>query len=156
MFDEQAINEFFLEGVPAALHKLAVDTLPLWGTMNCKQMLVHLKQSTEMIHFQGELNMRIPEEKIERAIAFLYSDKAIQKGVQVPLDIGYDLSDGSKEEMEQLKADLVIAIKKMLHYFQENPKHQSVHPYFGTLNVEQWLLFQRKHFQHHLRQFGVI
>ena len=53
MFDEQAINKFFLEGVPAALKKLAVDTLPLWGRMQPKQMLLHLIQSTEMIHFQG-------------------------------------------------------------------------------------------------------
>lgn len=156
MFDEQAINKFFLKGVPAALEKLAVDTLPLWGSMHPKQMLLHLRQSTEMIHFQGEMKMRIPEEKTARAIAFLYSDKPIQKGVQVPLDIGYNLADGSQEELAQLKTDVERAIQKMLSYFQENPSHQSIHPYFGNLNVEQWLLFQRKHFQHHLRQFGVI
>ena len=72
MFDEQTINKFFLEGVPAALEKLAVDTLPLWGSIHPKQMLLHLIQSTEMIHFQGEMKMRIPNEKSEKAIAFLY------------------------------------------------------------------------------------
>ena len=61
MFGEQAINEFFLEGVPAALEKLAVNTLPLLGSMHPKQMLLHLIQSTEMIHFQGEMKMRISE-----------------------------------------------------------------------------------------------
>ena len=156
MFDEQAINEFFLEGVPAALKKLAADTLPLWGSMHPKQMLLHLIQSTEMIHFQGEMKMRIPEEKMEKAIAFLYSEKPIMRGVQVPLDIGYNLADGNELELEQLKTDLEKAVSKMLTYFQENPTHQSIHPYFGNLNTEQWLLFQRKHFQHHLGQFGMI
>lgn len=156
MFAKQKIQQFFLEGVPAALDKLAVDTLPLWGSMHAKQMLTHLIQSTEMIHFQGEMKLRIPAEKSERAIAFLYTDKPIQKGVQVPLDIGYNLADGNEQELAQLKTDLEKAIQKMLTYFQENPSHQSVHPYFGELNAEQWLLFQRKHFQHHLRQFGVM
>jgi oxepin-CoA hydrolase / 3-oxo-5,6-dehydrosuberyl-CoA semialdehyde dehydrogenase len=155
VYQEQEIQKFFLEGVPASLEKLTVDTLPLWGSMDAKQMLVHLLQSTKMLHFKGEMQLRIPANKTEKAIAFLYTEKPIQKGVQVPLDIGYNLSNGSEHELSQLKTDLLEAITQMLHYFQAHPEHQSMHPFFGILNTEQWPLFQRKHFQHHLEQFGI-
>jgi oxepin-CoA hydrolase/3-oxo-5,6-dehydrosuberyl-CoA semialdehyde dehydrogenase len=45
---------------------------------------------------------------------------------------------------------------KALSHFEKNPKFSSTHPYFGELNVEEWLALHKKHLRHHLTQFGLV
>jgi len=44
----------------------------------------------------------------------------------------------------------------MLNFLTKNTDFRAVHPFFGELTAEQWLLFQKKHFTHHLSQFGLL
>ena len=86
----------------------------------------------------------------------MYTDKPIAKGIKMPKDIGYNSDDGIAENIEDLKIQLIDSTKTMFSFLSENSDFKAIHPFFGELNTEQWLLFQRKHFTHHLSQFNLL
>ena len=152
---EKALNIFFISNLTANLEKLKEDSQSEWGTMTPKKMLIHLIQSSKMMHF-GNNTLLIKEEYVEKAIAFLYSDKAIKKGLVVPNHIGFNFTNNINEDIEELKRKLIDSSDNMLAFLIENTDFKAIHPYFGELNTKQWILFQRKHYSHHLNQFGLL
>ena len=76
--------------------------------------------------------------------------------IKIPKDIGYNFEDGITEDVEQLKEELLESSNAMLIFLSENTDFKSIHPFFGELTAEQWLLFQKKHFTHHLSQFNLL
>ena len=149
------LNNFFTNTVLSALDKLKANTKANWGTMNAEQMLIHLIQSSKMMH-SGNTKLLIKEKYIEKAIAFLYTDKPISRGIEIPKDIGYNLDYAITEDIAATKENLINSINNMLSFLSENTDFKSIHPFCGELNNEQWLLFQKKHFIHHLSQFGLL
>jgi oxepin-CoA hydrolase/3-oxo-5,6-dehydrosuberyl-CoA semialdehyde dehydrogenase len=152
---EKELNKFFTSTLVTALEKLKADSKAEWGTMTAKQMLLHLTQSSKMMHL-GITKLLIKEKYTEKAIAFLYTDKPISRGIEIPKDIGYNFDDGITENIEQLKDELIESANTMLSYLTENTDFKAIHPFFGELTAEQWLLFQKKHFTHHLSQFDLL
>ena len=152
---EKELIHFFNTTLINALRNLKEDSKAEWGTMNSKQMIIHLIQSSKMIHF-GNNTLLIKEEYIEKAITFLHTDKEIKKGLVVPNDIGFNFTENINEDIEELKRKLIDSSDNMLAFLIENTDFKAIHPYFGELNTKQWLLFQRKHYSHHLNQFGLL
>jgi len=149
------LTHFFDTTLTTALVILKEDSKAKWGTMTAKQMLIHLTQSSKMMHF-GNNTLLINEEYTKKAIAFLYTDKEIKKGLVVPNDIGFNFTENINEDIEELKLELIHSSDNMLAFLIENTDFKAIHPYFGELNTKQWLLFQRKHYSHHLNQFGLL
>jgi len=152
---EKELTHFFNTTLINALRNLKEDSKAEWGTMNSKQMIIHLIQSSKMIHF-GNNTLLIKEEYIEKAITFLHTDKEIKKGLVVPNDIGFNFTENINEDIEELKRKLIDSSDNMLAFLIENIDFKAIHPYFGELNTKQWILFQRKHYSHHLNQFGLL
>lgn len=152
---EKEITNFFTSTLVESLENLKTDSKAEWGTMTAKQMLIHLTQSSKMMHLENT-KLLIKEKYIEKTIAFLYTDKTISRGIEIPKDIGYNFDDGITEEIEQLKTELIDSTNNMLNFLTKNTDFRAVHPFFGELTAEQWLLFQKKHFTHHLSQFGLL
>jgi len=152
---EKELTRFFDTSLNNALRNLKEDSKAKWGTMTAKQMLIHLIQSSKMMHF-GNNTLLIKEEYVEKAIAFLYTDKAIKKGLVVPNDIGFNFMNNINEDFEELKAELINSSNNMINFLIENTDFKAIHPYFGELNTKQWILFQKKHYSHHLSQFGLL
>ncbi|MBT3621703.1 MAG: DUF1569 domain-containing protein [Flavobacteriales bacterium] len=152
---EKNLNKFFTSTLIISLEKLKADNKAEWGTMTPKQMIIHLIQSSKMMHL-GTTKLIIKDKHIEKAIAFLYTDKPINRGIEIPKDIGYNFEDGITEDVEQLKEELLESSNAMLIFLSENTDFKSIHPFFGELTAEQWLLFQKKHFTHHLSQFNLL
>jgi len=152
---EKELTHFFNTSLTTALKSLKEDSKAKWGTMTAKQMLIHLIQSSKMIHFKNN-TLLIKEEYVEKAIAFLYTDKGIKKGLVVPNDIGFNFTENINEDIEELKRKLIDSSDNMLAFLIENIDFKAIHPYFGELNTKQWILFQRKHYSHHLNQFGLL
>lgn len=151
---EKELTHFFNTSLTNVLRSLKEDSKAKWGTMTAKQMLIHLIQSSKMMHF-GNNTLLIKEEYVEKAIAFLYTDKAIKKGLVVPNDIGFNFTNNN-EDIEELKADLINSSNNMINFLIENTDFKAIHPYFGELNTKQWILFQKKHYSHHLSQFDML
>ena len=149
------LDKFFTSTLSTALENLKADSKAKWGTMTAKQMLLHLIQSSKMMHFENN-TLLIKKESVEKAIAFLYNDKEIKKGLVVPNDIGFNFNEQINEDIEELKRELIHSSDSMLAFLIENTDFKAIHPYFGELDTKQWILFQRKHYSHHLNQFGLL
>jgi len=152
---EKELIHFFNTTLTNALRNLKEDSKAEWGTMTAKQMLIHLIQSSKMMHFENN-TLLVKEEYVEKAIAFLYTDKEIKKGLVVPNDIGFNFTENINEDIEELKRELINSSDNMLAFLIENTDFKAIHPYFGELDTKQWILFQRKHYSHHLNQFGLL
>ena len=99
---EKEITNFFTSNLVESLENLKTDSKSEWGTMTAKQMLIHLTQSSKMMHLENT-KLLIKEKYIEKAIAFLYTDKVISKAIDIPKDIGYNFDNAITEDIEQLK-----------------------------------------------------
>ena len=152
---EKELTCFFDTSLNNALRNLKEDSKAKWGTMTAKQMLVHLIQSSKMMHF-GNKTLLIKEKHVKKAIAFLYTDLKIKKGFVVPNDIGFNFTDNIDENIEKLKQKIIESSEHMLAFLIKNKDFKAIHPYFGELDTNQWILFQRKHYSHHLNQFGLL
>ena len=152
---EKELTLFFNTTLTGALRNLKVDSKAKWGTMTAKQMLIHLIQSSEMMHF-GNNTLLIKEESVEKAISFLYSDKKIKKRLIVPNDIGFKFTKNINEDIEKLKIQLIDSTNTMLAFLTKKKNFKAIHPFFGELTSVQWLIFQRKHYTHHLCQFLLL
>ena len=152
---EKKLNHSFNTCLATALGKLKTDSKAEWGTMTAKQMLIHLIQSSKMMHFVNS-TLLIKEEYIEKAISFLYSDKEIKRGLVVPKEIGYSFDDDIATNIDELKEELIKSTNTMLVFLTKNKDFKAMHPFFGELTAVQWVIFQRKHYTHHLSQFGLL
>ena len=152
---EKDLTYFFNTTLANALINLELESTAVWGTMNAKQMLIHLIQSSKMMYF-GNSTLLIKEEYVEKAIAFLYSDKEIKRGLVVPKEIGYSFDDDIATNIDELIEELIEATNTMIIFLAKNKDFKAIHPFFGELTSLQWSIFQRKHYTHHLSQFSLL
>jgi hypothetical protein len=125
-----------------------------WGKMTPQRMIEHLSDCIYMSCGIGNHELLIPEEKIKGMQAFLISDKEMPQNIQVPF---------AKENTPLRNTDIELALDEFTmawvdfeEMYSEDSKKTALHPYYGNLNYEQWLLLHSKHFTHHFTQFGLI
>ena len=133
------------------IDKLRITTLPAWGKMNASQMLAHCNISLETamgLH-------RVPRPLSGRLMGWIFKPGALGKkpfGKNSPTDRTYIFP--ANLDFEKEKTKLIGSIKR---FHEGGPAAVTTHPhpFFGKLTPEQWGVFQWKHLDHHLRQFGV-
>jgi hypothetical protein len=125
-----------------------------WGKMTPQRMIEHLSDCIYMSCGIGNHELLIPEEKIKGMQSFLISDKEIPQNIQVPF---------AKENTPLRNTDIELALDEFTmawvdfeEMYSEDSKKTALHPYYGNLNYEQWLLLHSKHFTHHFTQFGLM
>ena len=125
-----------------------------WGKMTPQRMIEHLSDCIYMSCGIGNHELLIPEEKIKGMQAFLYSEKEMPQNILVPF---------AKENTPLRNTDIELAIDEFTmawvdfeEMYSEDPQKTALHPYYGNLNYEQWLLLHSKHFTHHFTQFGLM
>ena len=125
-----------------------------WGKMTPQRMIEHLSDCIYMSCGIGNHELLIPEEKIKGMQAFLISDKEMPQNIQVPF---------AKENTPLRNTDIELALDEFTmawvdfeEIYSEDSKKTALHPYYGNLNYEQWLLLHSKHFTHHFTQFGLM
>lgn len=59
------------------------------------------------------------------------------------------------DSMEEERARLHKAMEQFVAALEDGPLRTAVHPAFGDLTLRKWSKLHGKHFNHHLRQFGV-
>jgi len=133
------------------IDQLHPGSKPMWGKMSVSQMLAHCVVPTKIS--AGEIEGR--QSFLGRffggiAKKQLISNKPMKKNL--PTAPGfviknepdfYESQQALKEAIQQLYSTDKIALL------------QRKHPFFGKMTVEEWGLLNYKHFDHHLRQFGV-
>ena len=143
-----------IESILATLAKLTSEKKPAWGEMSAQRMVEHLTDSVQVSTGKNQLELLIPEEKIEKMQAFLASDKGMAKNIEVPF--AKKDTPVRNEELELAIDELVDEWLAFEEYYEENPSATQLHPFYGQLNFEQWKQLHAKHFTHHFQQFELI
>ena len=152
---QTSANTFDLKRVPDYLEKLTAETKPKWGKFSAQHMLEHLGNTLVIATSKKEIPVITPEEKIPAYRKFLMSDEPFSHDIPNPF-VGTEPPALRFENLEIAKTKLLAALENFHKFFRENPEATPVHPFFGQLNYEEWLQFQRKHFRHHFTQFGLV
>ncbi len=143
-----------LESVLTHLNKLTPETKPEWGKMSAQRMVEHLTDTLRIATGENPQTLLIPEEKIERMVAFLYTDKPMAKNMEVPFAKAE--TPLRHEELELAVDEFVEVYLEFQELFAEDPELKTVHAFYGPLNYEQWDLLHKKHLTHHFTQFGIL
>ena len=143
------------EEVRAKLVTLKLDDRPVFGKMNCQQMIEHLSKVTQIANGNWPLDVYVSEDKSARRKPFLDTENELQVGFKAsflseePKKVMFNSIEGSID-------DLIRQLEKFVTVFNEDKNRTVVHPFFGELDVEYWKKFQVKHFTHHFTQFGLV
>lgn len=145
--------DFLQNEVPEKLESLSANSKAQWGTMKAEEMLEHLRVALVLSVENVEDEIIVPNDKLEMYKRFLISDKPF--GKDLPKPGSFDKIEAQPGALNEKKEQLLAAVHSTILYFNQNPNHKAIHPSFGKLNVAEWLHLHRKHFTHHLTQFGL-
>ena len=137
------------------LKNLPAAAIGKWGKMNGQQMVEHVagffKVSTGKIKFP----LVTPVEHLPKYKEFLYSDKEFRENTKAPVLPEEPLPVRFATIAEAI-SELDNDVHEFIHLFSNNDQLKTLHPVFGELNFEEWVLLHYKHVTHHLRQFEVM
>lgn len=152
---DQAKQAFLQIDYFERLSSLTEQTVPRWGKMNAQQMVEHVadffKVSTQKISFP----LVTPSEYLFKAREFLLSDKAFRENTKAPV-LPEEPFPVKQASLEIAIAELTKEVEAFFTFFQNNPTKTTLHPVFGELNFEEWILLHHKHVTHHFKQFGLL
>jgi len=154
---DQDKRSFLEAGLWDPLQNLSEDTTSNWGKMNAQQMLEHLEDFFSVSIEEKIYALITPEEQLPLYKQFLYSDKKFRENTKAPVAIiGEEPLPIRNSSMEEAKQQMQQTINAFFKYFTDHPGKQTVHPVFGLLNFEEWVLLHYKHVTHHYRQFSLL
>ncbi len=134
---------------------LSADKQPLWGSMNATRMVEHI---TDTLHLAmgrlPEIKLSIPEDKIPKAQAFLFSEHPLPRDFQAPF--AKPNTPNRHDELSDAIDEFTLTWIEFDDFYEQNPEQKVLHPSFGELNYEMWMRLHQKHLTHHLQQFGLI
>jgi len=135
------------------LDRLTENSPRKWGKMKVNEMLAHMNDAIKI-----SLGMKPAIDKsnfFSRNVTFnvgVYVLPVWPHGERTAPELDQQVQ-GSKARDFYTEQEFV---KKMLDIFEEREESKiHPHPMFGQLSKKQWADLLYKHFQHHLRQFGV-
>ena len=131
------------------IRRLAPGSAPLWGRMNAPQMVVHLTDAVRMA--TGEL----PVKSKESPVRFTPLKQLLLYVLPFPkgLPTARELITRAPAEWSGEVSTLFSAIESFAAY--DAAKLWPDHPIFGAMSRRDWGVLAHRHFDHHLRQFGV-
>ena len=116
-----------------------------------EHLILALKMSNGKLKF-GCIN---PTEKLPTLKKFLMSNRPMPKGFVNPV-VGPDNLPLNNSSLDEAKNKLEEEIEGYYRFFEEDPDAKPVNATFGELNKTEWDHFHKKHFTHHLEQFGLL
>lgn len=141
--------EFILEKIS----RLQPESKAFWGDMSAQRMVEHLSEAVQISFQDHDFPLTVPEDKIERAQAFLASEHPMPKNFKV--DFAKPETPLRLESIEKAVEELLASWEASEAWWNNNPDTKRMHPSFGNLDRSQWQRVHAKHFAHHFEQFGL-
>lgn len=146
IYDKETTSELI-----SRVEKLNPIAQHLWGSMTVSQMLAHVQRSMEVP--LGRYSA--PPSFMSRVFGPLIKVVALNKKPfrkNLPTAPSYVIKEDRNFEAERNNV-----IETLRIFSNEGPAaiKNPNHPLFGKMNAEDWSKLLIKHFDHHLRQFGV-
>ena len=136
--------------VLSRVDKVDADAQRQWGTMTPERMLAHLTESMKMC--VGEMTPRPKRVPLrffplkQLAIYLMPFPKGLPTAPELVAFSPEAAIEESKDELRRLFT---------LFAGRRGEKSWPNHPAFGTMSAGAWGVLAYRHFDHHLRQFGV-
>jgi Protein of unknown function (DUF1569) len=154
--DEQKWN-FISKEYTQLLKDLSADAAGKWGKMNGQQMVEHVAAFFAVSAGKIKFDLVTPVEHLPKYKEFLLSDKEFRENTKAPSSvISEDVQPLRYANMQEALTNLQQSIVDFEAYFKNDKLKTTLHPVFGELNFEEWVLLHYKHVTHHLRQFGLM
>lgn len=133
------------------IEDLTPQSTAQWGKMNVGQMLYHCNLALQTA--TGEVQLKTPF-FLKLMQPFIKKVVMSSKPYKPSLPTAKEFIITSEKEFEQEKKQL---LNRLQHFIDKGEKacDGRVHPAFGKLSAYEWGYSQWKHFDHHLKQFGV-
>ena len=135
------------------LDTLTESTERKWGSMKVNEMLAHMNDAHKIA-----LGMKGAGDKSNLYSHYVVFNVAVYLLPQWPQGekTAPELNQRDKGTKARDFYTELEFLKKMIDIFGEREESKlHPHPMFGKLNKKQWADLLTKHFDHHLRQFGV-
>lgn len=154
--DETKHNFIVKEYIPLLKH-LPADAVGKWGKMNGQQMVEHVAAFFNVSAGRIKFDLVTPVEYLPKYKEFLLSDKDFKENTKAPTSvIGEETLPLRYAGMDAALEKLTESITAFENYFKGDTLKTSLHPVFGELNFEEWVLLHHKHVIHHAKQFGLL
>lgn len=149
--------EMTSERIEECLNKLTEDSKPKWGILTPQHMVEHLEFTYRIASGENQdFEVATPEKYLEKAQEMLYNYEPMSHNHAFPLHKKEELEDLVHENLTIAKEKLLEAREQYLEFFKENPEATTKNVVFGTLNKFEGYLLERKHLNHHFKQFGLL
>lgn len=132
------------------IEKLQPDSTAQWGKMNVAQMLAHCC---------GPLQFYFEDKRAKRSLMGLLFGKMVfrqlisERPWKRSLPTAKEFKITGSRIFEEEKHRLLVHVNR---FSTEGYTITSfIHPFFGKLSSQEYALFNYKHLDHHLQQFGV-
>ena len=142
-------NESTRNSLINRLNRLSPVTQPQWGKLNASRMICHLCDTFAMS--LGDIRIPSANKKafqrfpLKHLILYVFPFPK-----NVPISPELLASQPTSFDADRLR------LIKLIERLAATPRaHGPEHPLFGPLTNEEWNALQRKHIDHHLRQFGL-
>lgn len=133
------------------------DVMGNWGKMNAQQAVEHLAGFFAVSAGKIKFDLVTPVEHLPKYREFLFSDKQFRENTKAPTNvISEETLPLRYANMKEALEKLATSIAAFENYFKDDAEKKTLHPVFGELNFEEWVLLHHKHVLHHLRQFGLM
>ncbi|MFA5012646.1 MAG: DUF1569 domain-containing protein [Ignavibacteria bacterium] len=133
------------------INNLSSDTAPLWGKMNSGQMLAHctvgLRIANGEVIPKSNIVFKLLGRLVKRRII---SQESFKKNSRTAREFIISEDKNFNEEKDKILKYLREMEIKGYDFFTKKP-----HAIFGPLKPEEWDTISFRHFDHHLKQFGV-
>jgi oxepin-CoA hydrolase/3-oxo-5,6-dehydrosuberyl-CoA semialdehyde dehydrogenase len=154
--DVQKLN-FITKECVLLFKNLSANAMGKWGKMNAQQGVEHLAAFFNLSAGKIKFDLVTPVEHLPKYKEFLLSDKEFRENTKAPTNvIGEEALPLGYANMEEAVEKLAGSITAFENYFKDEPLKTTLHPVFGELNFEEWVLLHYKHVMHHARQFGLL
>lgn len=150
------LEDFLQTKIPTIIDTITGDEPANWGLMNVQQMLEHLVFPLNFAIAENPVTQVTPEDKLPRQREFLISEYGMPKNFKtpfLPIDKTVPLICKNLEDSKNLLKETIV---KFLEVINASDFTTKLHPVFGQLDKQQWLVFQYKHFTHHFSQFSLL
>jgi hypothetical protein len=149
--------DFIKHGFSSLVKVLPVNAEGKWGKMNAQQMVEHVTGFFKVSANKIQFPLVSPSEHLPNLKAFLHSDKEFRENTKAPTSvIGEEPLPVRSNNMEEAIVALQQSINEFVDYFEGDSYKTTLHPVFGELNFEEWILLHYKHLVHHAKQFGLV
>ena len=135
---------------------LTESTKPQWGLMTAQHLVEHFEKFMKLGLGEIEASLLTPEDRLETVQDSLWNYKPMPKNFEHPLLKKGENEDLVYENLAAAKESYWKYFDRIEMFYKENPEGTLLNPVFGHLDRYHWYLINRKHYNHHFEQFGIL